>query len=475
MGARVRYDASSETKGAGVADEYPRTTGSWQRTVVDDEETETPTLRMARKAAPHRSAQAARNARAGDAVAETRSSYRRTSSRYTTKGRRTKRTLIRLGIALAILLAVAGILFGLARWIGLIGAGTQSEDDPTLIPLRSRGKEAELPVVNVDTLISGLMELGAADDEPAVFSFTKKDFSLSSEEWDALVAATGAAQAKLRPAAEESADAEDEEPADAAEADDDSQVASVPDDTVAFIALDLEESRGVAFNLDAYVEGAQSIKALFATYFASQFLDSAKASIETEGAEVALCLDDAQDALYEKLRATYDEYGWDAWIGGVGARSCVASAGNFPLVTTRMDARAWLNVYRYLTGGTYGATWLAQQLESSSGSISERALSTTHTIQAGEDETYTISPVAAPMTIWSFAGHANSAADQRYCLVENAIVLVDGHSYLLSVLTALPDTTANRELAENIMAAAAQCIIHVDVQTSEDESESAAA
>ena len=457
-----------------MADEQPRSTGAWQRTVIDDErETATPTIPLrsgsSRRAPANgitRVSAASRASRSGEAVTATRSSYRRTSSRYTTKGRRTKKILIRLGIAVAAVLAVGGVVLGIANWAGIIGNDGGGEDDTTIIPLRSRGREADLPVVNVDTLIAGLAEIDASADGLAVFSTTTKDFTISDDERQALAGAIAQADAVLHPRSEEAG----EEDADGTDEGEEAQASgdvsedaenTFSTDNITVFAMDLEESHGVASNLDAYVQGAQSIKALFATYFASQFLDTAKATPEQEGVQVALSLDDSQDALYEQLRAAYDEYGWDAWVGGVGARSCTTSAGYYPLISCRMEARAWLNVYRYLTGGTYGATWLGEQLESQSSSLTVHALSTTRTVQIGEDA-LEIAPIAAPMTVWSFGGAANSPTRGDSCIVENAIILVEGRSYLICVLTGLPDTATNRELVENIIAAAAQTIIHVE-------------
>ena len=457
-----------------MAEEQPRTTGTWQRTMVDNErETATPTIPLragsSRRAPANgitRTTASSRTSRSSEAVTATRSSYRRTSSRYTAKGRRTKKILIRLGIVLAVILAIGGVVLGIASWAGIIGNKGGGEGDPTIIPLRSRGREADLPVVNVDTLISGLAEIDASTDGFTVFSTTTKDFSISDGEWWILASALEHADAVLHPRsseeeATEEGEANEGEGAGTAESEAPEEEAGFSTDNIAFFALDLEDSHGVAYNLDAYVQGAESIKALFATYFASQFLDTAKATPEQEGVQVALALDETQNALYEQLRARYDEYGWDAWVGGVGARSCTSSAGYYPLITCRMEARAWLNVYRYLTGGTYGATWLGEQLESKSTSLTVHALSTTRTVQNGDD-VFEIAPLAAPMTVWSYSGTANSPSREESCIVENAVILIEGHSYLICVLTGLPDTTANRELVENIIAAAAQTIIHVE-------------
>ena len=158
----------------------------------------------------------------------------------------------------------------------------------------------------------------------------------------------------------------------------------------------------------------------------------------------------------------------DTWYA-IGNGS-TTSNGYYPMTTTRMQARAWLNVYRYLTGATYGATWLAQQLESTKDSLSVDALTTTRTVplsdtvkEGEEAKTLTIEPVGAEMVIWSFGGHANTPSAERYCICETAIVLVGGESYLICVMTGLPDTTGNRELVADIMAAAANAVIEVEV------------
>lgn len=417
--------------------------------------------------------------RADDPVSNTRSSYRRSSKRYTIKGKKAKKIFARLAIFIGIVGVLAGAALGIAHWAGLWKpVAPEGGDDPTLIPLRSRGKEADLPVVNVDVLISGLTDLDAYADGVSAFTTTKKKFTLSDAEAMALkrtiaraesvLATLRAASTPIETPAEAAADGEGTETAN----EDDTPLLTVATDNVAVFAMDLETGQGIAYNLDAYTEGAQIVKALFATYFASQFLDSAKATVEEEGAHVAAALSDSADVRYEALRRAYDEYGWDEWVSGIGAKSSASSAGYYPMTTTRMQARAWLNIYRYLTGGTYGATWLAEQLEGAKDSLSVKALTTTRTVplsdtvKEGEEvKTLTIEPIGAEMVVWSFGGHANLPSAERYCICETAIVLVGGESFLICVMTGLPDTTVNRELVCDIMAAAAQAVIHVDVLT----------
>ncbi len=428
----------------------------------------TPTMPLRNGARTRSAAHAIRTA---DPVASTRSSYRRTSSRYTTKGRRAKKILIRGGIILAVVLAFGGAAFGIAKWVGLVGTGTPGSEDTTIISLNSSGKEADLPSVNVDTLISGVNDISGEEGELVVFSTTKTDFTLTDEAREALDGAIAEAERSLAASfgpitttedATEQTDGEDSEETPTEAENDAADTANTA--YISFLALDLEQGRGVAYNVDQYVQGGSSIKALFATYFASQLLDTARATVNSEGEEVAKALSDSGDATYVKLRQTYDSYGWDAWVGGIGAKSYLASAGYYPLITSRMETVAWLNVYRYLTGSTYGATWLGEQLEADSSSLTTRALSTTHTItpSATSSNTITVSPISAPMTIWSYGAQMSNAANSEYGIVETAIILVDGHSYLITVMTGLPDSTANQELVESLMAACAQAIIQLE-------------
>ena len=412
--------------------------------------------------------------RAQDPVANTRSSYRRTSNRYTTKGRKAKKIIIRLAIILGVVGALAGAALGIAHWAGILKPNVpDSGDDPTLIPLYNRGKEADLPVVNVDVLISGLTGLDAYTDGVTAFTTTKKSFAMTDTEAKVLKRAIARAEAALRPSAAvepaQVVDGTEGEGEDGSE--EEALDLTVDTSTVAIFAMDLEKGHGIAYNLDGYVEGAQITKAIFATFFASQFLDTAKATVETEGAHVQAAMSDSADARYESLRRSYDELGWDAWIGGVGAKSSTSANGYYPMTTTRMQAQAWLNVYRYLTGATYGATWLAQLLESPKDSLPVQALTTSRAIPVsdapakdGEEvQAFTIEPVGAEMVIWSFGGHANSPSLDRYCISETAIVLVGGESYLICVMTGLPDTTVNRALVSDLIAAAANAVIEVEI------------
>ena len=94
--------------------------------------------------------------------------------------------------------------------------------------------------------------------------------------------------------------------------------------------MDLEKGHGIAYNLDGYVEGAQITKALFATFFASQFLDTAKATVETEGAHVQAAMSDSADARYESLRRSYDQLGWDLGSAAWARRAARLPTGTIP-------------------------------------------------------------------------------------------------------------------------------------------------
>ena len=449
-----------------------RSTGSRDREIVeeDDETSSTPTIPLkkgtGRHAAVYATSSTSRTPRITEAVTSTRSSYRRTSSRYTTKGRRSKKVLIGLGIFVAVVAILGGAVLAIAHWSGVIKPSTEG-GDTTIIPLRMRGKEAELPLINVDTLIRALNDVDGSSDDLVVFSTTKKDFLISDEQQAILEAAVARVQAILKPEAERQDPADVPEPVaddgvdteEGAEGDD-GEIGEVDTANVAFFAIDLEQGRGIAYNLDSYVQGGQSIKVLFAAFFASQFVDTAKATVEVEGKQVATSLDDNQDALYERLRRTYDEYGWDAWIGGVGAKSCVSASGYYPMLTARMEAKAWLNLYKYITSGTYGATWLASLIEGGPNTLTGQALSTERAIILLDGgEAAIISPIGASATVWSFGGRQNDQDGGTSCVVENAIVLVDGHSYVICVLTGLADSAGHRDLVADIIAACANAII----------------
>ena len=429
-------------------------------------------------------------ARSRDAapVAGSRSSYRRTSSRYSTKGRKLKRFLIGGAITVVVLGVLVGGGLALAHWTGIIKPATPSDGDTTLISLTEKGDEAKLPTVNVDNLITGINDLSAAEDGVTTFSTTKKDFKISDAERAALVRAIGNAEAILAAyagtnvsadtgsASQASGDAADgdasAEPA--ADTDDETDLLTVDTNHVALLAIDLTEGWGLSYCLDSYVEGGQSTKALFAAFFASQFLDTAKATAEGDGAKVKQALTDKGDKIYEQLRRAYDEQGWDAWVGGIGAKSCLSSAGYYPMSTVRMQARAWLNVYRYLTGNTAFTTWLGDSLKAGDDSLTVRAFTTVREISAGaEGEPIVVAPLGCDMIVWCFGGHMNSYSTDTFCITENAIVLVGDKTYLISVMTGLPDTASNRDLVIDLIAAVGQALIDVPEPEPEPEPESA--
>lgn len=281
--------------------------------------------------------------------------------------------------------------------------------------------------------------------------------------------------------------------------------------TVGFMMLDLETGRGWAYNVDAEVYGASAIKEPVAL-FACEQADAGTFSLSSfkNHAEDAIVWSDNDS--YFRLSNVVDARGYgtafSSWLEELGLDPTLLANGSFAAFSTRDLATFWMRTYLYLNSSdSEVSNWFAGLLSgtevsmirdgvcgTSPSDIPDLAASAAaeffaalqdgmvyslasveHADEAGEaapspagaegssDDASAASDGAASDASAS-ADEASAAnadpvvynkggwiAGEDYNAVNDAgIIVEDGRSYLMCIMTDVPDTDANRALLSNL-------------------------
>ena len=232
---------------------------------------------------------------------------------------------------------------------------------------------------------------------------------------------------------------------------------------VGFVFYDLETGRGISLNPDTEVYGASSFKALYALYVCEALVETGQLSLSdscpvsyvidsgswhgnsgassypvSELIEAAIVSSDNNAFCF--LRDAYDDLGFSSWITEIGADDVIAetNTSRFPTYSPRSSAKLWTDMYEYLNTESETAEWLGSLLTQTTTSFIRNAL------ESSDAEDLTVSNKAG----WI------SDSDSDYSAINDAgIIEADGHTYILSIMTSLPDGESNRELFETLAAA----------------------
>lgn len=226
-----------------------------------------------------------------------------------------------------------------------------------------------------------------------------------------------------------------------------------------FVMVDADSGNGIAYNLDAVIYGASSVKAPFATFVCEQLIDTGLLSLDDQcpagmlidyessfaaaGAssyavrdllEASLTQSDNNAFLF--LRDAYTDLGWDNWLLSFGADKMEISEDYpFSWFTPRDLAEAWAETYNYLQEGTEASELLSEWLGSTATSFLRESLAST-------------GAVVKSKAGWVEAGWSGSGS-----LCDAGIIELDGKTYLMSVMTSLGDSASARESLEDLIAA----------------------
>jgi len=235
--------------------------------------------------------------------------------------------------------------------------------------------------------------------------------------------------------------------------------------TVGFVFVDLGTGSGFAYNADAEVYSASSIKAHLAVFACQDQVEGGRISLSSfkSNAENAVLWSD-NDSYYRLRRASHG-YGannaFDAWVAGLGLDPSV-SDGSFPRYSARESAKLWMNAYLYFQSGDPELTgWLKDMFSNTNVSMirdgvggaaaspaGELSFSGTLLSAPGWVETALLDSVRPECTVYNKAGWINGSSDNA---VNDAGIIVAGDdAYLMSILTSAPDSAGNRQLVADL-------------------------
>lgn len=209
---------------------------------------------------------------------------------------------------------------------------------------------------------------------------------------------------------------------------------------VGLVFYDLKSGKGVAYNADLEVYGASSFKAAYALYICEQLIEAGDVKLdeplssydedselggETVGDLIEAAIVDSDNDSYIALRRAFDGKSYDEWAKKLDIEEAQAEdGGEFPTYCARTSAKIWAEMDSYLSLNDDTSKWLAEQLKSTSMSF----------IRSG---------ITGDATVYDKAGWINE--DGYAATSDSGLVQIDGHTYVMSIMTSIPwdDTAAD--------------------------------
>lgn len=225
-----------------------------------------------------------------------------------------------------------------------------------------------------------------------------------------------------------------------------------------FVFVDTETGQGFSYNADNKVYGASSFKGPFAAYVCERLIETGQTSLDANvggfaegwgsyyfsgdyqvGELIEASILHSDNAAFGSLRENFSgttDIGdgflsttlsgadtrelFRSWLKGMGADTSIADDEEwFPFYTARDAARLWGTVKVYLDSDTETSQFLAEQLGNTATSFTRDAL---------KDTGATVLDKAGWYDDFDYSSEYNSVCD-------NAIVSIDGHSYVLCIMT----------------------------------------
>lgn len=203
---------------------------------------------------------------------------------------------------------------------------------------------------------------------------------------------------------------------------------------VGVVFYDLSSGKGVTYNADVEVYGASSYKALYALYICESLVETGQVSLDdslgTYGGynmgwqtvrdlfEAAVVNSDNDSFI--ALRAAFDHAGYEDWIVSLGIDydTALDPMSDFPTYCPRTSARLWREMSEYLSTDTETSQWLSGLLASTSRSFIRDGIA--------DDQ----------VLVRNKAGWISE--DGCYSTCDAGLIDVDGHSYVMSIMTSMP-------------------------------------
>ncbi len=222
---------------------------------------------------------------------------------------------------------------------------------------------------------------------------------------------------------------------------------------VGIVLYNIKTGQGISYNPDATIYGASSFKAPYALYICEQHIETGELELPpSDGIEAPPFTDkslvqvlieasviNSDNDSFGTLREMFDSSGFDEWVISLNAPDTVYREDSwFPWYSARSSAKLWSEMYTYFQSGTQTSEWLSSLCEQTNVSFLRNSLE----------------PLGA--TVRNKAGWCIGSDWDEYdynAICDAGIVTLDGNTYIVSVMTGLPDGEENYTLVESLISA----------------------
>lgn len=203
---------------------------------------------------------------------------------------------------------------------------------------------------------------------------------------------------------------------------------------VGVVFYDLSSGKGVTYNPDVEVYGASSYKALYALYICESLVETGQVSLDDSlgtyggynmGWQTVRDLIDAaivnsDNDSFIALRAAFDSVGYEDWIASLGIDydTALDPMSDFPTYCPRTSAKLWREMSEYLSRDSETSQWLSGLLSSTTQSFIRDGIADDQALVRNK------------------AGWISE--DGCYSTCDAGLIDVDGHSYVMSIMTSMP-------------------------------------
>lgn len=200
------------------------------------------------------------------------------------------------------------------------------------------------------------------------------------------------------------------------------------------VFYDLSSGKGVTYNPDVEVYGASSYKALYALYICESLVETGQVSLDDSlstyggynmGGQTVRDLIDAavvnsDNDSFIALRAAFDSVGYEDWIASLGIDydTALDPMSDFPTYCPRTSAKLWREMSEYLSTDTETPQWLSGLLASTTRSFIRDGIADDQALVRNK------------------AGWISE--DGCYSTCDAGLIDVEGHSYIMSIMTSMP-------------------------------------
>ena len=203
---------------------------------------------------------------------------------------------------------------------------------------------------------------------------------------------------------------------------------------VGVVFYDLSSGKGLTYNDDVEVYGASSYKAPYALYICETLVESGQVSLDRPLATyggysmgwqtvrdlIENAVVNSDNDSFIALRAAFDHAGYEDWIVSLGIDydTALDPMSDFPTYCARTSAKLWREMSEYLSCDTETSQWLSGLLTSTTRSFIRDGIADDQALVRNK------------------AGWISE--DGCYSTCDAGLIDVDGHSYVMSIMTSMP-------------------------------------